>query len=152
MVSSGANPGNPGDQPSFGEQLNHLFATKLKTENGRKRRYTLREVADSTGISIGFLSEARRGRKDNPPKEFIELLARFFEVPPSYFFNPLPEESVAIQTAFREALTQPSMANILLRAGAYSEVEREMLLELMDSVERLRNIVDESKEERPRQQ
>lgn len=136
------------NRTSFGERLNQLFATKLKIEGERERRYTLSEVTASTGISTGFLSEARRGRKENPSKDVIDLLAQFFGVPSTYFFSTAPDEgpaiSAAILAAFQETLTQRSMINILLRASAYDEVEREMLLELMDSVERLRNIVDEA--------
>lgn len=120
---------------SFGELLNYLFATKVKPGG---KRYTLRDVADATGISIAFLSEARRGNKENPPKEFIEALADFFEVPPAYFFGPLPEDIATIQAAIQEAFVKPSIGRILLRAGRYSEVEREMLLDLMDSIERAR--------------
>jgi transcriptional regulator with XRE-family HTH domain len=118
---------------SFGELLNYLFATKLKPDG---TRYKLREVADATGISIGFLSDARRGNKENPPKEFIESLADFFDVPPAYFFGPLPEETASLEAALQEVLVKPAMGRILLRAGRYSEVEREMLLDLMDSMER----------------
>lgn len=118
---------------SFGELLNYLFATKLKPDG---TRYKLREVADATGISIGFLSEARHGNKENPPKEFIELLAEFFDVPPAYFFGPLPEQTATLEAALQEVLVKPAMGRILLRAGRYSEVEREMLLDLMDSMER----------------
>jgi transcriptional regulator with XRE-family HTH domain len=133
---------------SFGELLDYLFATKLKPDG---TRYKLREVADATGISIGFLSEARHGNKENPPKEFIELLADFFDVPPAYFFGPLPESAATLEAALQEALVKPSMGQILLRAGAYSDVEREMLLDLMDSVERVMDKVKHTqrKDNRP---
>jgi transcriptional regulator with XRE-family HTH domain len=121
----------------FSELLNYLFATKLKTvEGGQQKRYTLREVADATGISIGFLSEARHGNKENPPKEFIELLAEFFGVPPAFFFGPLPGETASLEAALQQALVKSSMSQILLRASAYTDIEREMLLDLMDSIER----------------
>lgn len=133
---------SPDDEPTYGtsharfsELLNHLFTTRQKTTpDGRKKRYTLREVADATGISIGFLSEARRGGKENPPKEFISLLADFFDVQPGFFFGPRPGESEAAPLE-PEPVT-PSLRQIMLRASTYSEVERELLLDWMDSVDR----------------
>ncbi len=123
----------PPGSASFGDLLNYLFTTKVKPGG---KRYTLREVADGTGISIAFLSEARHGHKENPPKEFIEELAAFFGVPPAFFFGPLPQSTRSIEAAIQEAFAKPAMGRILLRAGGYTEVEREMLLDLMDSVDK----------------
>ena len=123
----------PPSSASFGDLLNYLFTTKVKPGG---KRYTLREVADGTGISIAFLSEARHGHKENPPKEFIEELAAFFGVPPAFFFGPLPNNTSSIEAAVQEAFAKPAMGRILMRAGGYSEVEREMLLDLMDSIDK----------------
>lgn len=132
------------DPQRFCRVLNYLFATHRKTDvDGREKPYTLRDVAQGTGISIGYLSEARRGNIENPSIDKIELLARFFGVNPGIFLEPGPSDPAmpagggdAIPDALRHALTQPLMDQIVLRAGAFSEVERSMILEIMDKVER----------------
>jgi transcriptional regulator with XRE-family HTH domain len=130
------------DPQRFQKVLNHLFATHRKKDvDGRDKPYTLREVAQGTGISIGYLSEARRGTIENPSLDKIELLARFFGVHPSIFLEPGPAESNTkggsdeIADTLRQALAQPLVGQIALRAGAFSEVERSMILEIMDKVE-----------------
>src|SRR5579885_330764 len=127
------------DPQRFCKVLNHLFATRRKKEaDGREKPYTLREVAQATGISIGYLSEARRGTIENPSVDKIELLARFFGVSSGIFLEPGPAEPVEeggtaeIPYPLRQALAQPLVGQIALRAGSFSEVERSMILEIMD--------------------
>jgi len=138
----GEAPAEEEEEPTpFSELLDYLFMTTLKTlPDGRQKRPTLRDVANATGISISYLSEARRGAKENPPKEFIELLARYFDVPPAYFFGQLPGHVAHHEHADPRLVSDPVLDKILLRASAYGRREKQLLLDWMDSVERAREI------------
>lgn len=125
----------------FGDLLNYLFLMKQrKLPDGRWKRHTLRDVSNATGISIAYLSEARRGAKENPPKEFIELLAGYFEVSPAFFFGPLPGGHVDLAGMYQEALSDPLLEKIMLRAGSFGRLERQLLLDWMDSIERAKDL------------
>ena len=120
----------------FSDLLNYLFLTKpRRLPDGRVHGHTLRDVANATGISLAYLSEARRGAKQNPTKTFMERLAAYFEVPPAFFFGPLPG-GASLENTYREACSDPVLAEIVLRAGAYCPAERQLLLDLMDSIDR----------------
>jgi len=130
----------------FANVLNYLFVTRLKEENGRKRPYKLREVAEGSGVAISYLSEARRGNIEDPHLQKVVALAKFFGVSPAIFLNETnpftsteQAEAVAGETRMRDALVEsglmePSMLKLLLRAGSYSPVERAMVVEVMDTV------------------
>ena len=78
-----------GAAPHFCLVLNDLFATQLTTDGqGRARPYTLREVAQGTGLSLGYLSKARRGGIAQPSVQTVALLARFFGVSAQVFLAP----------------------------------------------------------------
>ncbi|HEY8425661.1 MAG TPA: tetratricopeptide repeat protein [Limnochordales bacterium] len=66
------------------ERLRHLFET-VKRPDGR--RWTLREVAEGTGLSLSYLWKLRSGRAVNPTRQVLEKLASFFGVPVTYLMG-----------------------------------------------------------------
>jgi len=144
--STAASQVEPERSQHFANVLNYLFVTRLKEENGRKRPYKLREVAEGSGVAISYLSEARRGNIEDPHMQKVVALAKFFGVSPAIFLsesNPFTSteqaEAAAAETTMRDALVEsglmePSMLKLLLRAGSYSPVERAMVVEVMDTV------------------
>jgi transcriptional regulator with XRE-family HTH domain len=77
------------------EQLNLLFEA-VRHPDGRP--YTLQEVADRTGISVGTLSQMRGGRIKNPQLNTLRVLCRFFGVPLRYFETCTLDECYALLT------------------------------------------------------
>lgn len=73
----------PHQEFNFSERLDRLF--KIMRPD-HPEEWTLREVAEGTGLSISYLSVLRRGERDNPSRDQIEALAAFFKVSPAYFF------------------------------------------------------------------
>ena len=138
-----------GGPDHFAAVLNKLFRTRLKMiEDGRTKPYTLREVAQGTGISIGYLSEARRGNIENPSLDKLLLLARFFDVNPTVFVEPVPHEGGGgegvSRDGARETLSPTTgkeqvVKQIAFRAETFSEVELSMVREMMDVIERYRS-------------
>lgn len=93
-------PASPG---LFAERLEHLFQT---VKPPTKKRYSSQDVADAisndaTDLSIAasYIHSLRKGAKDNPSYKHIIALAKFFKVPPAYFFE---EPDVAITDAVRD--------------------------------------------------
>ena len=133
-------PSHPTPVTPFSDLLNYLFVTHtIAGPDGRRRTPTLRDVSNATGISIAYLSEARNGSKQNPPKEFIERLAAYFQVEPAFFFGPLPD-GLNLTKTYQAASTDPTLAKIMLRATGFGHNERQLLLDWMDSVERARTL------------
>ena len=83
----GTPPVDPERSQHFANVLNYLFVTRLKEENGRRRPYKLREVAEGSGVAISYLSEARRGNIEDPHMQKVVALAKFFGVSPTMFLN-----------------------------------------------------------------
>lgn len=141
----------------FANVLNYLFVTRLKEENGRKRPYKLREVAEGSGVAISYLSEARRGNIEDPHMQKVVALAKFFGVSPAIFLNEAnpfasteQAEAAATESRMRDALVEsglmePSMLKLMLRAGSYSPVERAMVVEVMDTVVEQWRAMDEQR-------
>lgn len=143
-VMSDAEPTTVSGGEHFAAVLNWLFRTHLKTtDEGREKPYTLREVAQGTGISIGYLSEARRGNIENPSLDKLLLLAKFFGVGAAVFLEPAPFQDTSYnraQEAAAPSLTEKERAvrQIAFRAESFSEVELSMVREMMDMIERWR--------------
>lgn len=74
-------------------QLTILFDA-VKHEG--KRPFTLQEVSDATGISVGTLSQLRTGRIENPQLNTLREICRFFRVPLRYFETRTEQECYAL--------------------------------------------------------
>src|SRR5579884_390058 len=75
---------------SLADRIDHLLTTVHPRDRGP---YTYEEVAEGIRaqggptISAQYLNQLHRGRRDNPTKQHLEALARFFGVPVAYFFD-----------------------------------------------------------------
>ena len=101
---------------TLAHKINYLFETVRRPDG---KPYSNEEVAESingrgeTTISGTYLWYLRRGDRDNPTKKHLEVLARFFDVSPAFFFDdersrriavtslPSPPESPAHRVALR---------------------------------------------------
>ncbi len=136
----------PSRLPSFAERLNYLWDTRLSP---RGTPYTLREVHEATGrkISMSYLSLLRKGGVAAPSGDKLQVLANFFGVPVSYFTaDQVPEELAAsdIDDELRDALRNPMVRELALRAKTMGREEWELVLHMMQHA---RDIVDKIKME-----
>ncbi len=95
---------------SVSEKIDHLFKT-VRREDGRE--FTYDDVQRGTGgrVSRSYIWKLRHGRNNNPSLDVIEALARFFSVPPSYFFGPpLADDELAAEAADVAALLRDTSA------------------------------------------
>jgi len=77
---------------------------RARTEQGR----TLREVSDSARVSLGYLSEVERGRKE-ASSELLSAICGALDIPLSRVLSDAGEELARVEHA---ALTHASAANI----------------------------------------
>jgi transcriptional regulator with XRE-family HTH domain len=92
------------------EKIDHLFKT-VRREDGREFTYDDVERGTQGRVSRSYVWKLRHGRNSNPSLDVIEAMARFFRVPPSYFFGPdLADDDVAREAAEVAALLQDESA------------------------------------------
>jgi len=125
--------GNHRQPRQFAVVLNHLFATRLAPEG---RPYTLTEVSKATGMSVPYLSILRKGTINAVPFHRVEALARFFHIPLDYFSQVGPPVDT-LDDLVREALAQPLVREVALRAGKVGLAQRALVLQMLNHAEQV---------------
>jgi transcriptional regulator with XRE-family HTH domain len=74
---------------------------RRRVEQGR----TLREVSAAARVSLGYLSEVERGRKE-PSSELLAAICRALDLPMSEVLREVSEEMSRVEAAAVGALTQ----------------------------------------------
>jgi hypothetical protein len=113
--------------------LNHLFETRLAPSG---RPYTLTEVSKATGMSVPYLSILRKGTISAVPFHRVEALARFFHVPLDYFSREGPPVDT-MDDLVREALAQPLVRELTLRAGKVGIAQRALVLQMLEHADQV---------------
>lgn len=113
--------------------LNHLFATRLAPSG---RPYTLTEVAKATGMSLPYLSILRKGTICAVSFQRVEALARFFHVPLDYFSQEGPPIDT-MDALVRDALAQPLVREVALRAGKVGTAQRALVLQMLEHADQV---------------
>jgi transcriptional regulator with XRE-family HTH domain len=142
-----------GKPTTFSALLNYLFATRRRPDG---KEYTLTEVSQATGLRKEYLSNLRTGKITEPPLSRAQLLADFFGVNVGFFTGEYnrsePLEGTQIESeqdqALREALAQPLVRDVALRAGAKGIAERAIILEMLDRAEEIAKAAEEAERAR----
>jgi transcriptional regulator with XRE-family HTH domain len=121
---------------TLAQKLDRLFRTVHPRDRGE---FTYDEVAGAiqkTGVTISgsYLWLLRSGRRDNPTKKHIEALARFFGVPPSYFFDDDEAARVDKELDLLMALRDAQVRQIALRAHGLPPEIRQTIQTLVDQL------------------
>lgn len=116
---------------SLAEQLRILFEA---VQHPQGRPYTLQEVSDATGISLGTISHMRKGRIVNPQLHTLRVLCDFFGVTLRYFESKTPEECYIALSGSGEEMP-PALAEIAHRASGLSEQAQRDILTLVKWVQ-----------------
>ena len=119
---------NTNSVPTFRERLDFLFRTRLSPD---ANPFTLRQAEAETGISRAYLHKLRTAEA-NPTLDVVLRLSRFFEVPPSYFYDDAEFTGYAAQMDQRLArLTEhPLAVKLALVALALPDEAMRWLLRL----------------------
>ena len=100
------------DYLAVSTQLTILFDA---VQHEDQRPFTLQEVSDATGISVGTLSQLRTGRIENPQLNTLREICRFFGVPLRYFETRTEQECYALIQGTDDDNT-PELNEIAFRA------------------------------------
>ncbi|GAA4731638.1 helix-turn-helix domain-containing protein [Phytohabitans rumicis] len=131
---------------TLADRLNYLFRTIHPADRGP---YTLQEVADAVEAAGGhitaqYINHLRTGVRDNPTIKAVTALADFFGVPPGYLLGDgdtakVTEELQRLRTArdVQEALSDPNIRTLALRARELSEPHLKLVLTMLDQVQQL---------------
>ncbi|GGX81625.1 helix-turn-helix domain-containing protein [Streptomyces anandii] len=123
-------------------KLNHLFRTVVPAGRGP---YSVEEVAKTitdTGVPISgsYIWLLRKGQRDNPTLRHLTALARFFGVPPAYFFDDSVTTDVNAELALLTALRDAGVKEVALRAAGVSPRSLASIREVIDRVRELEGL------------
>ncbi|UGY92297.1 hypothetical protein [Streptomyces gobiensis] len=127
----------------FDQRLNELIQAMYPDERKRPGYARLaKEISDTTGgaISGTYLWELATGKKRNVTLEQLDVLARFFGVPPEYFLNEEASERVRAHLALATALRDAKVRNLALRAEGLSQASLDALLTMVNEARKVQNL------------
>lgn len=94
-------------------------------------------LSKETGLNYPTISKWVRGIA-TPRPDKIQILANYFDVPTSYFFNnepTVPEGQKGLQNIIDKSLTNYEYNNLIKKAGKLTNDQLKALNELLDSFE-----------------
>jgi hypothetical protein len=137
-------PGEVRRSPSsLASKLDRLFAA---VRPGGRGEYSYQEVADSIRseggptISATYLWQLRKGLRDNPTRNHLAALAKFFGVSPAYFFDEDTAEVVDAQLSLLAAMRDASVRTVALRAQGLSVESLAAVQVVIDHARRLEGL------------
>ena len=137
-------PGEVRRSPSsLASKLDRLFAA---VRPGGRGEYSYQEVADSIRseggptISATYLWQLRKGLRDNPTRNHLAALAKFFGVSPAYFFDEDTAEVVDAQLSLLAAMRDASVRSVALRAAGLSVESLAAVQVVIDHARRLEGL------------
>ena len=128
------------ERRTVGQKLEHLFRTVCKPD---QREYSNEEVATAIHneqgetISSSYIWYLRTGQRDNPTFKHINALAKFFGVPPAYFFDEDTTQKVEAELALLTAMKDAGVRDIALRAAGLSPASIRTICEVVARVSEL---------------
>lgn len=127
-----------GTRRSLAERINQAFESLHPADRGP---YTNSEVAEwfvkngdpsEPKISVNYLAALRSGQRDNPTLRHVRALARFFEIPASYFIEDDENaDEIFADLQFVAAMRDADVRHIAARA---MDLEPSMRSWLRDTV------------------
>ena len=140
-----AHPTCPGP---FAERLDHLLRTIYPSDRGP---YTPAEVAEAINgeagervISGTYLWLLRTGQRDNPAMKHIIAIARFFNVPPTYFFPDGSMQQGAAPAEVVAALSDDNVREMALRAAGLSGRSLKAITDMINSARAVEGLPDDA--------
>jgi transcriptional regulator with XRE-family HTH domain len=131
-----------GDAPeSLADRINRAFDVNRRADS---KPWTNREVVkwlgrnrkagDST-ISEAYLALLRSGERDNPSVSHLRALARFFQIPATYFLQATDADpGVEVDIEALAAMRDPDVRRVAFRAMGMPPEERQWLSRIVHDV------------------
>ena len=136
---------------TLAEKLEYLFRTVR--ESGR-REYSNEEVSAAIArdqgetISASYIWYLRTGQRDNPTFKHLNALAKFFGVPPAYFFDDETSNAVEAELALLAAMKDAGVRDVALRAAGLSPESLDTISDVITRVRQLEGLQPRPREDR----
>lgn len=147
-MTDGTSPPDHGTHghSALAARLKRLFETVHPPGRGP---YSNEEVArairaEGGDISRAYLSYLRNGDRDNPTLQHLEALARFFGVPPAYFFDDGVAAETDAQLEIVAALQDIGVRSVALRVAGLSQKGLHAVSAMIEEVRVLEGLPRES--------
>jgi len=124
-------------------RLQYLFENKRRPDG---KRYSYREVLaaiDASGgpsMSIGYLSQLVTGARTNPMMDAVQALAKFFEVPLSYFDAHENTAETNAQLKLIAALQHAGVEDVAMRTVGLPPESVALILGMIDRVRQVEGL------------
>ncbi len=131
------------DRHTLAHKIDRLFTTMRPRH---REEYTLQEVVEGIRtqggptISPVYLWQLRAGTKDNPTKQHLEALARFFGVDPAYFFDERAGEHILQQLDLLAAMRDAGVQNFALRVSELNANGQHTAAVILEELRRLQGL------------
>lgn len=138
--------------PSLARKLNRLFETIHPAGRGE---YSPEEVAKAIleagdgSISPAYIYMLRKGQRDNPTKRHLELLANFFGVSPTYFFDDEAAQRIEAELELLAAFRDGEIRRIAARASGLSPRSLGGILRMIDAAREIEGLPENRKDGAP---
>lgn len=131
-----------GDRPlTFADKINQVFETVHRSgEPQSTNREVARWLAENSEngeptVSENYLGQLRRGERTNPGIKTVEALARFFEIPSSYFMETgSTAEVIHEELQLIASLRDVKVRGIAARAARLNPEMRSWLYDVVDTL------------------
>jgi transcriptional regulator with XRE-family HTH domain len=128
---------------ALAEKLEYLFRTVRETD---RREYSNEDVAaaivcdQQVTISASYIWYLRTGQRDNPTFKHLNALARFFGVPPAYFFDDETSAQVEAELGLLTAMRDAGVRDVALRASGLSAKSLDTINDVIRRVRELEGL------------
>jgi transcriptional regulator with XRE-family HTH domain len=133
-------------QGLFAERLDHLFRVAHPKDRGP---YTPAEAAEAINEGAGdkvvsgtYLWLLRTGQRDNPTMKHLIAIARFFAVPPTYFFPDDSLDENAVPAELTAALGDEKVREMALQAAGLSDRSLKAITDMINSARSVEGLPD----------
>ena len=151
MASEAVTP----ELPLIARRLDALFRTKLPKGGGGKE-YSYKEVEkainDAAGpksISHSYIWQLRTGKSANPTLRGLSLLAAFFSVPITYFFDDAEAERLADQLDLAAAFDDDRVRRIATSATGLSDASLSAILAIVENARAIEGLIGNDEQASP---
>ncbi|MFJ6885329.1 helix-turn-helix domain-containing protein [Streptomyces californicus] len=127
---------------TLADKLNHLFQVVVPSGRGVYGNEEVAQKITEAGVPISssYIWLLRKGQRDNPTMRHLEGLAKFFGVPPAYFFDDEVTGQVDKQLDLLHAMQDSRVRSLALRAEGLSAASLDALLALVHEVRRMNEL------------
>lgn len=106
------------------------------------KRYTLREVSNNIGKSIGYLSDIEHNRKRPPELEIVSKIEQFLSISNGSLVNlankirkNFNEEWAKTSNLSKKLKADPKLSTILLRAESLTDAKKDEVIKKLEEME-----------------